>query len=184
MPVSLFGGHWLHQNRIQELGDPWTFPWIEDGRSLTVKIKHCCTGEFRVNVLCHGFVDSPDYASTELNTEAGEPVLHREVLLCDNDTPLVFACSLLPEAALTGRFEELRDLGAKPLGHWIFQEPVLRRDCISVTSLRADNGIFGRYRANIPGSHSINGRKTLFSGAGKPLLVSEFFLPGLQNRSL
>ena len=94
--------------------------WIADKASLTANVKQLCKGQFSVRVLKHDLTTTPEFAAEELGVPAGSELLHREVLLCDDDTPLVFACSLLPGAALTGRFAEIRTLGARPLGHWIF----------------------------------------------------------------
>lgn len=156
----------------------WQNNWLTDTGSLTQRLQTHCQKHVKVQVLQHQFVAPNTTTMQALKLDNEERVLHREVLLKDNDTPLVFACSLLPESALIGRFTALRELGAQPLGHWIFTEPVLRRTdmqfaLLTATALPAEAVIHSESEA------PVWGRKTLFSGAQKPFLVSEFFLPSL-----
>ena len=148
-----------------------------DKASLTDKIKALCRAEFSVQVLYHGFIPAPAIVSKSLKVDAGESVLRREVLLQDGAVPLVYACSLLPESALCGDYAELKQLGSRPLGHWLFSEPALVREPMQYLRLP------GRLLPHQTGcGGDVLGRKTLFMGAGKPFLVSEFFLPALLDR--
>lgn len=177
---TLFGKHW--RNTIPPETDHWLSYWLDAPGSLTKSIQQVCTKAFRVKVLLHEFSDTPTAAPDTLQLAAGDRVLHREVLLCDAEVPLVFACSLLPEKALHGRFAALKDMGSRPLGHWIFQEPVLQRSEMQFTALAGNDPLFARLEQLQTGI--IYGRKTLFSGAAQPFLVSEFFLPALRNKVL
>lgn len=185
---SLFGDHWhtLAQQAQQPTADqtscpePWATAWLQDQGSLTQRIQQVCTHHFNVKVLIHQFTLAPQSALDALHLNAGDRVLHREVLLCDGDAPLVFACSLLPEKALQGRFATLRDMGSQPLGHWIFKQPALQRAAMQFTQLRGDNPLFSHLTTVY--AEPLWGRKTLFIGADHPFLVSEFFLPALKLR--
>jgi chorismate--pyruvate lyase len=159
----------------------WQAPWLLASGSLTQRLMQVCRNEFHVKVLRHEFVPAPELACDELMLQANEQVLQREVLLCDGDEPLVFACSLLPEAMLHGRYQDLRTLGTRPLGHWIFSEPILTRQAMLFADLALDDELFKELPPQ--NTASLLGRKTLFVGAYKPLLVSEFFLPALEQRS-
>lgn len=180
---SLFSNSWqeLPATDCNDFG--WLKPWINDKGSLTEKLRSICIGELRVEVLHHTFVASTEKAADALSITTGDSVLHREVMLCDDKTPLVFASSLLPESALVGRFEELRQLGSRPLGHWIFSEPILTRAEMLTIELPSDAHLFTRLAAKPRRPQIICGRKTLFTGPAKPFLVSEFFLPDLQDRA-
>lgn len=159
----------------------WQTPWLLAAGSLTQGLQQVCRAEFKVQVLKHELVPAPEFICADLNVQPNEFVLQREVLLCDGDEPLVFASSLLPEVALTGRYQELRELGSRPLGHWIFSEPVLKRQSMLFAELPIGADLFKSLAAHT--TLSLLGRKTLFVGADKPLLVSEFFLPALQSRT-
>lgn len=159
----------------------WQTPWLLTAGSLTQGLQQVCRAEFKVQVLKHEFVPAPEFICEDLSVLPNESVLQRAVLLCDGDEPLVFAYSLLPETALTGRYQELRALGSRPLGHWIFSEPVLKRQSMLFAELSVSTDLFKNLAA--PTAISLFGRKTLFIGADKPFLVSEFFLPALQTRT-
>lgn len=174
---DLFTPHW--QTTLPASAS-WQTPWLLATGSLTQSLQQVCEREFKVHVLKHEFIAAPEFICEYLVIQPKEPVLQREVLLCDGEEPLVFACSLLPEAALQGRYQELRELGSRPLGHWIFSEPILKRQTMLFAELPSQASLF--QNLNITET-SLLGRKTLFVGADKPLLVSEFFLPALQARS-
>lgn len=163
----------------------WQTPWLLATGSLTQRLQQVCQQTFKVQVLKHEFIAAPEFSCEDLNLRPKDQVLQREVLLCDGDEPLVFAYSLLPEAALQGRYQELRELGSRPLGHWIFSEPVLKRQTMLFAELSLHATVFQTLNtlSAISPSMRLWGRKTLFVGAAKPLLVSEFFLPALKARS-
>ncbi|WP_298610104.1 chorismate lyase [uncultured Thiothrix sp.] len=159
----------------------WQLPWLLAPGSLTQRLQQVCQQVFKVEVLKHEFIPAPEFICEDLVIQPKQQVLQREVLLCDGEEPLVFAYSLLPEAALHGRYQELRELGSRPLGHWIFSEPVLKRQIMLFAELSSRARLF--QNLNLPTETRLLGRKTLFVGADKPLLVSEFFLPALQAHS-
>lgn len=159
----------------------WQVPWLVATGSLTQSLQQVCQQAFQVQVLQHEFIAAPAFVCEDLMIQPTERVLQRQVLLCDGDEPLVFAYSLLPEAALQGRYQALRELGSRPLGHWIFSEPILKRQTMLFAELPSQAALFKNL--NKLTETSLLGRKTLFIGADKPLLVSEFFLPALKASS-
>lgn len=179
----LFSKNWKELTTAQEQDLGWQNLWIYDQGSLTEKLRSIYKEAFCVKVLYHSFVQCTEKAAFALNLKAGDTVLYREVMLCDGDIPLVFASSLLPEVALVGRFDELKRLGSRPLGHWIFSEPVLVRSQIHTIDLPSDASLFARLAPKPLNTAVISGRKTLFTGPDKPFLVSEFFLPSIQGKS-
>ena len=70
-----------------------------------------------------------------------------------------------PLGTLTGRNQQLRRLGTRPLGAFLFRDPGLRRDEVRV--VRDASGHWGR--------------RSRFLLRGRPLLVAEYFLPALLN---
>ncbi len=176
---TLFTADWQTYTAATPLSG-WEADWLHNHGSLTESIRAICTHGFRVQVLQHHFIPAPAYTCEALGIASGDSLLHREVLLCDGDEPLVFACSLLPEAALVGRYQALRELGSRPLGHWIFSEPVLKRHRMAYARLPTDSRLFPEGLLPTDAA-ALHGRKTLFTGAEKPLLVSEFFLSALAH---
>lgn len=150
--------------------------WLLSDGSLTQKLTAICKHCFRVQLLHQTLTFATAAAAKTLDINEGEALLHREVLLCDGEKPLVFACSLLPERALNGCYEELRQLDERPLGQWIFAEPALLRSGVHYVALDRDEALFVRAEDALPESGEVWGRISCFSGAAAPLLVSEFFL--------
>lgn len=84
----------------------------------------------------------------------------REVVLCGDGQPWLAGRTLIPEAVLTGPEGALTTLGDTPLGRWLFREGAPVRDYIQL----------GR-------TGSLWARRSCLRSNGKPLLLTELFLP-------
>ena len=136
--------------------------WLSDAGSLTQLISNKTKSSVSVEVLT-------DQNQNLLKDEAclfHQP-LHRcrirEVYLCVNDVPVVFARSVLPTSSSTGINRDVLQLGSKPLGEVLFKKgkaPILLRQITEVPGLGW-------------------GRRSLYQLRGHPILISEFFLPEL-----
>jgi len=97
----------------------------------------------------------------------------RDVLLCCNDQPMVFARSILPLATLAGPLRHLRRLSNQSLGSFLFKQPSLQRTPFEVTRIEPGT-------AWLPGNLLSNGplwaRRSRFSVSDCHLLVTEVFL--------
>lgn len=136
--------------------------WLSDAGSLTQLISNRTESSVSVEVLT-------DHNQNLLNDEAllfHKPLKHcriREVYLCVNDVPVVFARSVLPTSSSTGVNRDVLQLGSKPLGEVLFKKgkaPILLRQITEVPGLGW-------------------GRRSLYQLRGHPILISEFFLPEL-----
>lgn len=150
--------------------------WLLDPTSLTARLKKHCK-KFRVELLGQQITQcSVDEANEDI--AIGENILVREVLLFCDDIPHVFARSLLPLTSLTGKEKELAELGNKPLGQVLFNNPSLLRKCIEVSSFNERSTI-----APLIKSFALNnttllwGRRSIFVLHNKPIMVAEVFLP-------
>ncbi len=136
--------------------------WLSDAGSLTQLISNRTESSVSVEVLT-------DHNQNLLNDEAllfNKPLKHcriREVYLCVNDVPVVFARSVLPTSSSTGVNRDVLQLGSKPLGEVLFKKgkaPILLRQITELPGLGW-------------------GRRSLYQLRGHPILISEFFLPEL-----
>jgi len=133
--------------------------WLRDRGSLTERLVEKSGGEFRVEVLrqCWGRAHLD-----EVNTLGISPrhrVMIREVILHGNNSPWVYARSILPACSLNRSLRHLKRLGNRPLGALLFCDPHMQRGAIEVA--RHQRGW---------------GRRSVFYLQGQPLLVSEVFL--------
>ena len=156
------------------------FHWLQERGSLTRRVMGVCPGRFRVRLLHQGW-GRPLYSEGRLlRMRRGEVALVREVeLLCD-ETPWVFARTLIPAGSLRGAARRLARLGERPLGAVLFSDPNTRRELVQAVRLSP------RHPLHAAASHNLDhpagllwGRRSLYYYAGKPLLVNEIFLPDI-----
>lgn len=146
--------------------------------SLTSRLRLLCGESFNVQVLSQKVRLPASDELTCLRSPAGRWMLVREVVLRCNDTPLVFARTVIPLATLTGAHRRLASLGSRPLGEVLFSDPCMTRGEIEVAGFTCT---MPAACANHPGH--VWGRRSVFYLGHKPLLVSEIFISGCQSKS-
>ena len=166
----------LHRREVPEA----VLHWLLDPASLTRRIQSACPGCFRVEVLFQGWARPQLNETRALGMRQGSEGFVREVhLLCD-DRPWVFARTVIPRTTLTGPRRCLTRLKSRPLGAVLFADPSMQRGPVEIARLSPCDRLYPdaiRLLAQCP--ETIWGRRSLFTLGGKPLLVSEIFLPGI-----
>lgn len=142
--------------------------WILEPASLTARLKQHCQ-QFRVQVLNQQQLALPAFLQPLLPDTATAQL--REVILWCNDMPCVYAQSWLPQQTVTV-LRPLADLGERPLGDYIFQQPGLHRGIIETTQL--DIAL-----PQLSVAARCHARRSVFTLDGLPLLVAEAFLPAM-----
>ena len=142
--------------------------WLLDNGSLTERLIARAQGDFRVEVVAQGWSRPNLLEARALQVDPRLRVLVREVRLIGRGEAWVHARSLIPATTLTGRHRKLAHLGDRPLGQVLFNDPTMRRDAIETASIPLYT----------PGQRAW-ARRSVFRLDGKPLLVSEVFLPAL-----
>lgn len=143
--------------------DARTLGWIRDPGSLTARLVARAGGSFRVRLTRLAWARPTRDERQQLGLPHREWALIREVVLEGRGQPWVVARSVIPRRSLAGRNRQLRRLGNRPLGAFLFRDPGLRRDDVRV--VRTADGHWGR--------------RSRFLLRGRPLLVAEYFLPAL-----
>ncbi|MBL8259405.1 MAG: chorismate lyase [Candidatus Competibacteraceae bacterium] len=154
--------------------------WLLDAGSLTRRVRHACSGQFRVRVLDQRWARPGRDEARALRLRWDARAWTREVqLLCDG-RPWVFARTVIPEKTLRGRGRRLTALGTKPLGAVLFADPGVRRGPVEIARIVAGQRLHRRAFADLGGPpEAIWGRRSVFRIDGAPLLVAEIFLPAL-----
>lgn len=156
----------LSKSRLTESSEWWD--WVADPGSLTKRLKEKSHGNFKVELVEEQWLDN---LPLELRALFG-PVdkkhrfWSRKVVLSGNNTPWVQAHTLLPEHSLESPLREVMELNVKPLGEYLFSHPGLIRTEMDVTAVGSDTWA----------------RRSLFYLFKKPVLVAEFFLPGILQK--
>lgn len=166
----------LHRRRVPA----HVRPWLLVTGSLTAHVRALCPGDFRLRVLRQRRAcPRPDEARA---LRLGYPgrVLLREVALCCGERPLVIARTVIPLSSLRGRRRRLAGLGRQPLGELLFADRSTRRGALAIA--RVDLRQAG-VRDTPRGQGRVWGRRAVFRIGGAPLLVAEYFLPALYERT-
>lgn len=154
--------------------------WLSDRGSLTRRLK-ARHADFRVSPVARGFAPPfPDEAQAlRLSPKALAYV--RDVLLMGGGHTRVFAHSVLPRASLRGGWCGITRLGTKPLGEALFTDPRIRRLALMMRRLDARHPLYRAARRHTGlTAHHLWARRSVFCLNGRPLLVTEVFLPAIE----
>lgn len=175
----------FHQDIPAELAS-----WLFDSSSLTARLVAICGNRFNVRLLSQHWqkIDPEEAAAMRLGHVRS--ALVRQVLLCCGEIPLVYARSVIPSVTVSGAQRRYANMGRRPLGAMLFADRTMRREQVMVSRLPKEHRIIRQFvNAREHGARgegygpsgrgSIWGRRSVFRVSGKPLLVSEFFLPAL-----
>ncbi|MEB6334085.1 chorismate lyase [Serratia rhizosphaerae] len=133
--------------------------WLMELGSMTQRFeKHCrCV---RVEPQREGFVSREELGEEAEHLPDSPRYWLREIVLLGDDQPWLLGRTVIPLETLTGPDQALVDLGTVPLGRYLFSSDALTRDYILV----------GR-------QDRLWARRSRLRLAGKPLLLTELFLP-------
>lgn len=154
-------------------------PWLLDRGSLTRRIQARCPA-FSVRHVHQRHGKSLPSERRLVALKHHSRAVLRDVFLYCGETPVVFAHSVLPTASLHGTWQSLGRLGDKPLGATLFSNPRVRRMPLSFRKLTARDSLYRLACDGLPNPPaSLWARRSVFYLRGKPILVTEVFLPGI-----
>lgn len=153
--------------------------WLIESGSLTARLQQCYA-DFIVEPVSVS-INTPAFdEKVLLNTASHEGAQIREVLLCGNNRPVVFAHSVLPRKSLRGAWRGLGKLGSKPLGAVLFANPGVKRTPLMFKKLSANHALYqaaARHLTEKP--NFLWARRSIFNLNCASILVTEVFLPEL-----
>ena len=173
--------HWRKQRQCLALDIPVDVSdWLFDPSSLTARLMATCPEKFRVEVLSvEKTTPTPDEILS-LKLRFRSRAIIRQVLLYCDETPVVYARTIIPMSSLRGPLRGLAKLGTRPLGAVLFADNTMERSDIEVTALKPKHICYQWTKQK--SDQVIWGRRSVFKLHQRPLLVSEFFLPDLLNK--
>ncbi|WP_432697075.1 chorismate--pyruvate lyase family protein [Marinobacterium sp. YM272] len=139
--------------------------WLTDHGSLTRLLKRASGNRFSVRVAAQGFARPGAMEAVALGLKPRQQALIREVYLCGNGEPWVYARTVIPVSTLSGRHRTLKLIGTRSLGSLLFRDPGMRREPLQIARLE----------------DHLWARRSVFHLDDKPLLVCEVFLPSLEH---
>ena len=160
--------------------NPWR-GWLTYPGSLTRRIVERA-GSMRVEIVGERlrFPNEDEYLA--LGRPFHKLAFVREVVLHARGKPVVLAHSIVSRRDLDGAWRGLRGLGTRPLAMMLFSDPGVRRHPFEFA--RVDRRHPLRKRAqDVLGDRlpTLWARRSLFMRRGRPLLVTEVFLPTLRD---
>ena len=158
--------------------DPWR-PWLVWRGSLTWRIT-AHARDFRVQVIRQG----PHIPNEDEYRRLGQPThrraLVREVVLHAAGKPVVFAHSIAAWRDLSGAWRGLRGLGNRPLAEALFTDPLVGRQPLEFARIDSRHPLGKRARRVFGRDFPVLwARRSRFVKRGRPLIVTEVFLPAL-----
>jgi chorismate--pyruvate lyase len=169
--------HWYSRRQLFSMHVPdEVLPWLFESSSLTARLIRMCPNQFRVEVISQ-LVSRPTLDEHRiLNMRHGRSGLVRQVRLYCGKTAVVYARTVIPVSTIQGAQRCYANLGNRPLGAMLFADRTMQRDEVTVSKVQPGDAL---YAATGEKKGSIWGRRSIFRVGGKPLLVSEYYLPGL-----
>jgi len=152
-------------------------PWLTSRGSLTARIVSRFDHFNLVRLTQHAALPNTD-ERRELGLRDREFAIVREVLLRDGGSPLVFAHSLASRRDVRGVWRGLSRLGARPLAEMLFHDHAVVRLPMEYRKIDARHPLYRRAQQVAPfAPQEVWARRSVFLKAGRPLLVTEVFLP-------
>lgn len=177
---------WLPISRLAQLGlAANTRAWLLAPGSTTRLFNSLSQSPMQVRCLQQRW-KVPLRAETDcLSLPSYRQILLREVeLLCDGDI-WMYARTAIPSETLTGKYQQLRRLGTRPLGNILFRDPLTKRSPFEVALLKPTHLEYQLAVRHLPtplaADEPLLARRSIFSLPdflmAKPLLLTEVFLP-------
>lgn len=152
--------------------------WLTDPHSLTARIRARCR-QFAVRPLMQGRARAGTEEAGLIGVDRAH-VRTREVLLYADGVPVVFAHSVVSMDDVRGAWRMFAGVGARPLGELLFADARIARSPLAVRRLDVRHPLYRRVRAaGLAVDAPLWARRSLFMRAGRPLLVTEVFLPAI-----
>lgn len=149
--------NWL--SPTQPTLSPVLLDWLMEEDSMTRRFEQHCQ-RVTVQPVREGFINASELTDELTLLPNDERYWLREIILFGDDEPWLAGRTVVPESTLNGPEAMLQQLGTRPLGRYLFSSSTLSRDFIE------------------PGKvDDLWGRRSRLRLSGKPLLLTELFLP-------
>ena len=138
--------NWTDIENIDQKVSAEVRSWLLEKGPITQRIK--LTEEFKLQIICDEEKEVPDSELKFLKFKSKKNRL-REVLLHGNNTPRVYARSVIPNETIENGFRKLGELGNKPLGDILFNKNIFKKEHTQYASFKINKIPFGDERLDI-----------------------------------
>ena len=151
---------WMSETKSLEIQNNEILSWLNEPGSITSRIKSF--SDFKLKLLRDG-PGEVDAAEDDLIISNYEENNIREVVLCSNEEPLIYAKSIIPLETIRLGLDVLGNLKENPLGDILFSNPEIKKKYMLFAKFESNKKIF-------------YGRKGIYTVKGYPFSVCEIFL--------
>tara|TARA_B100002019_G_scaffold43370_1_gene36394 strand:+ start:340 stop:831 length:492 start_codon:yes stop_codon:yes gene_type:complete len=151
---------WMSETKSLEVQNNEILSWLNEPGSITSRIKSF--SDFKLKLLRDG-PGEVDAAEDDLIISNYEENNIREVVLCSNEEPLIYAKSIIPLETIRLGLGVLGNLKENPLGDILFSSPEIKKKYMLFAKFESNKRIF-------------YGRKGIYTVKGYPFSVCEIFL--------
>ena len=160
--------------------------WLRYPRSLTAALIAACPGRFSVRLLSQGNGRPSEDERVALKLGGHSLSIVRQVHLCCDERPWVFARTIIPRATMQGEGGRLTRLGNRPLGALLFADPRVRHGQLQAARLLPGQSLLGLALDAVasdaaPVRRALWARRCVHTLESGPLLVTEVFLHSLAD---
>lgn len=157
------------------------YDWLVHVGSLTGRLRQRCP-EFGVTLVGQKLARPGRDEGAGLHLGHCERAWIRDVVLLCCGKAVVFAHSVLPQGSVRGAWHLVAGLGNRPLGAILFADPLITRMPFAFRRLDARHALYHKAAAAAYGNpggapRELWARRSAFCRGGKPILVTEIFLP-------
>lgn len=156
--------------------------WLVSPGSLTTRLRAHCQ-QFDVRLLRQGHGVCLSDQARLIGLARPVQVIEREVLLCCDGNPVVYAQTVVP-ASSAAAWPFFHALGAHSLGLALFRDPRILRGALQHARLDGRHPLTRRTLAALPaqeGGAVSHARRCLYRRRQGLLLVTEIFLPAIAH---
>lgn len=158
------------------------YPWLTDKGSLTRRLQQHNKVDFTVQLLGNSWIKPLVDECRYLAIPISELSYQREVRLMDGDIANVYARTIVPRTTYLSMPYRFNNLGTKPLGEMLFNDPTVTRGPIEVACLKPGQWLYEMaLLAENDRPDKLWARRSHFYLQGNILLVNEIFLPALER---
>lgn len=157
-------------------------PWLTNTCSMTAQLMQRFPG-FQVRVL-HSHLESIHIDEAKIIGLASKQLAYtREVLLCSQSEPLIYAHSVTHPCWLKTHFSWLNRQGSRSLGTSLFTNPLIQRSPLVVAKIGIHHPLYRKIQTALSyQAPYLWARRSCFIYHGAPLLVTEVFLPNFVEK--
>ena len=126
--------------------------WLLENGPITKRIKQ--NGVFRLHLIQDEF-STINQSDKDFIQCTSNKIKLREVLLYCDDSPIVFAQTIIPAETISKGLKQLGNLGSRPLGDILFKESVFTKDIVLYALFEKNSSLYWGRKAK----YMVNGYK-------------------------